>query len=225
VPTHQSLGGASDEQLLQRMVSTHSERYGPDYWAAFDAFVAPHLPARPVVIDLGCGPGLFLHDLARRVPSAHLYGYDVTPAMIAYGQGLKWPGATPTLAVHDVTAAPLPHAAGAVDLVSMTSVLHVVDEPLPVLAEIRRVLTPRGIFLLHDWTRQPFQSYLAWRRERMGETGPEHLGRAFRLFPVHNKYTGEDWQWLLAEAGFAIRHQAALRQSHLMFVATAAAAR
>jgi SAM-dependent methyltransferase len=123
-----------------------------------------------------------------------------------------------------VTAAPLPHTAGAVDLVSMTSVLHVLDEPLPVLAEIRRVLAPRGLFLLHDWTRQPLQSYLAWRRDGLGETGPEHLGRAFRLFPVHNKYTTEDWQWLLAEAGFVIRHQAALRQSHRMFVATAGAA-
>jgi SAM-dependent methyltransferase len=224
VPTHQSLGGASDEQLLQRMVTTHSERYGQDYWAAFDAGVAPHLPERPVVIDLGCGPGLFLRDLARRDPSASLYGYDVTPAMIAYGQSLPWPGVAPTLAVHDVTVAPLPHAAGAVDLVSMTSVLHVLDEPLPVLAEIRRVLSPRGLFLLHDWIRQPFQSYLAWRREGLGETGSEHLGRAFRLFPVHNKYTSEDWQWLLAEAGFVIRHQAELRQSHRMFVATAAAA-
>ena len=137
MPTHQSLGGASDEQLLLRMVTTHSERYGQDYWAAFDAGVAPHLPASPVVIDLGCGPGLFL---------------------------------------------------------------------------------------LHDWIRQPFQRYLAWRRDGLGETGPEHLGRAFRLFPVHNKYTSEDWQWLLAEAGFAIRHQAAFRQSHRMFVATTAAA-
>ena len=224
MPTHQSLGGASDEQLLLRMVTTHSERYGQDYWAAFDAGVAPHLPASPVVIDLGCGPGLFLRDLARRDPSMSLYGYDVTPAMIVYAQGLTWPGVTPTLVVHDVTAAPLPHAAGTVDLVSMTSVLHVLDEPLPVLAEIRRVLSPRGLFLLHDWIRQPFQSYLAWRRDGLGETGPEHLGRAFRLFPVHNKYTSEDWQWLLAEAGFAIRHQAALRQSHRMFVATTAAA-
>jgi SAM-dependent methyltransferase len=224
MPTHQSIGGASDEQLLQRMVATHAERYGPDYWAAFDAGVTSHLPARPVVIDLGCGPGLFLRDLARRHASASLFGYDVTAAMIAYARNLAWPGLTPTLAVHDVTAVPLPHPAGAVDLVSMTSVLHVVDEPLPVLAEIRRVLSPRGLFLLHDWTRQPLQRYLAWRRDGLGETGPEHLGRAFRLFPVHNKYTSEDWQWLLGEAGFAIRYQAALRQSHRMFVATAAAA-
>jgi hypothetical protein len=37
---------------------------------------------------------------------------------------------------------------------------------------------------------------------------------------VHNKYTTEDWQWLLAEAGFAIRHQMQLRPTHQMFVAT-----
>lgn len=219
MPTHQSLSGASDEQLLQRMVATHPERYGKDYWAAFDAGVAPHLPARPVVIDLGCGPGLFLRDLGKRYPSATLLGYDVTPAMVAHGQQLACDGARPTLVLHDVTAQPLPHAARSVDVVSMTSVLHVIDEPLPVLAEIRRVLAPQGLFLLHDWTRQPLPSYLAWRRDGLGETGPELVGRAFRLFPVHNKYTSEDWQWLLAEAGFAVRYQAQLRQSHLMFVA------
>jgi hypothetical protein len=35
---------------------------------------------------------------------------------------------------------------------------------------------------------------------------------------VHNKYTPEDWQWLLAEGRFAIRHQAELRASHRLFV-------
>ena len=223
MPTHQAIGGATEDQLLQRMVATHPVRYDADYWAAFDAGVAPLLPARPVVIDLGCGPGLFLRDLGARHPAATLYGYDVTPAMVAYGEALAYPGARPTLAVHDVTADPLPHAAGAADLVSMTSVLHVLDEPLPVLAEIRRVLAPRGVFLLHDWVRQPLPSYLAWRRE-LGETGPECAGRAYRLFPVHNKYTREDWRWLLGEAGFAVRHEATLRQSHVMWVTTAASA-
>ena len=206
------------------MITTHPGRYDKDYWAAFDAGVAPHLPARPVVVDLGCGPGLFLRDLGQRYPSATLYGYDVTPAMIAHAQSLAYAGTRPTLALHDVATDRLPHAADAVDLVSMTSVLHVFDEPLPVLAEIRRVLAPRGVFLLHDWTRQSLQSYLAWRRDGLGETGPEMVARAFRLFPVHSKYTSEDWQWLLGEAGFAVHHQAELRQSHRMFVATTAAA-
>jgi SAM-dependent methyltransferase len=219
MPTHQSLSGSTDEELLQRMVATHSDRYGKDYWALFTAQVASRLPARAVMIDLGCGPGLFLRDLSERYPAAALHGYDVTPAMIAHGQRLTYAGAAPSLSVHDVATRPLPHAAGAVHLVSMSSVLHVLDEPLPTLAEIRRVLAPGGVFLLNDWVRQPLPAYLALRREMLREGEEEDLRRGFRLFPVHNKFTTEDWQWLLAEAGFTIGHQAQLRPSHRIFVA------
>jgi ubiquinone/menaquinone biosynthesis C-methylase UbiE len=119
-----------------------------------------------------------------------------------------------------VTTQPLPHPARSVHLVSMSSVLHVVDEPLPVLTEIRRVLAPGGIFLLHDWIRQPLAAYLAWRRDVLGEREPEHARRGYRLFPVHNKYTTEDWRWLCAEAGFTIGYQQQLRASHQTFVAS-----
>src|SRR5262245_39938578 len=114
MPTHQSLGGASDDDLLQRMVATHAERFAAPFWEFFRANVAPHIPARPVIIDLGCGPGLFLRDLGERYPEALLYGYDVTPAMITYGQDLARAGAKLRMALHDVTAEPLPHEAGAV---------------------------------------------------------------------------------------------------------------
>ena len=222
MPTHQSLSGSSDEQFLQRMVASHPEKFGEAYWAFFTARVTPHLPPRPMMIDLWCGPGLFLRDLGERFPSATLYGYDVTPAMIAYGQQLSYAGAKPTLVLHDVAQHPLPHAAGTVHLVSMTSVLHIFDDPLAALAEIRRVLAPQGIFVLHDWIRQPLAAYLAWRRQALGETEPESRQRGFRLFAVHNKYTPEDWQWLLAEAGFSVRDQTQVRVTHRLFVTTPA---
>jgi SAM-dependent methyltransferase len=104
----------------------------------------------------------------------------------------------------------------------MSSVLHVLDEPLPVLAEIRRVLAPGGIFLLNDWVRQSLEAYLAFRRDVMGESETECLRRGFRLFPAHNKYTTEDWRWLLGEARFSIRDETQLRDSHRIFVATPA---
>ena len=181
--------------------------------------MAPGLPARPLIVDIGCGPGLFLRDLGERYPGARLYGYDVTPAMVAYGESLSRDGAALHVSVHDVATQPLPHDAGSVDLVSMSSVLHVLDEPLPVLAEIGRVLAPRGIFLLHDWIRQPLEVYLAWRRDTMKESEADVLRRGFRLFPAHNKYTSEDWRWLLRRAGLAIRQEGQLRPSHRMFVA------
>jgi SAM-dependent methyltransferase len=218
--THQALSGSSDEEFLQRMASTYPERFGEDLWRFFTAQVAPSLPERPVMIDLGCGPGLFLRDLGERYPQATLYGFDVTPAMIAYGKQLLYTGAKPILAVHDVATQTLPNVAGTVHLVSMSSVLHVLDEPLPVLAEIRRVLAPGGLFMLHDWIRHPLQAYLERRVEQMGGSRDEAMRPGFRLFPVHNKYTPEDWQWLLAEAGFTIRSQTQLRPTHQVFVTT-----
>jgi SAM-dependent methyltransferase len=220
--THQALSGTSDEEFLQRMVHTYPERFGEDFWAFFTAQVAPALPSQPVVIDLGCGPGLFLRDLGQRYPHAALYGYDVTPAMIAHGQQLSTQGAKPALALHDVTSQPLPHTSSTVHLVVMTSVLHVIDEPLPVLAEIRRVLAPGGRFMLHDWVRQPLRDYLAWRQERMQEEPAMAQQRGYRLFAVHNKYTPEDWQWLLTTAGFTLCYQTQLRPTHRMFVTTPA---
>jgi SAM-dependent methyltransferase len=221
--THQALMGTSDEDFLQRMVSTHGERYGADFWAMFAAQIAPALPPRPVIVDLGCGPGLFLRDLGERYPQTTLFGYDVTPAMIAHGQRLPTPGTRPTLVVHDVAAQPLPHADGTVHLVTMTSVLHVFDDPLPALAEIRRVLGPQGLFVLHDWVRMPLPAYFAWRQARQEDDPDVSRQRGFRLFPVHCKYATEDWQWLLGEAGFMIRHRAQLRPTHQLFVTTPAA--
>ena len=218
--THQTLSGVSDEEFLQRMAGSYTERFGEDFWTFFATHVAAHLPPHPVIIDLGCGPGLLLRDLGERYPQASLYGYDVTPAMIAYGQQLPSTGSKPILAVHDAATQPLPHAPGTVHLVSMTSVLHVFDDPHPVLTEIRRILAPTGLFMLHDWIRHPLKTYLEWRMQRMEEDPVVSQQRGFRLFPVHNKYTTEDWQWLLAEAGFTLRYQTQLRPTHQIFVSS-----
>lgn len=220
--THQALSGSTDEAFVQRMTSTYKERFGADFWAFFTAQVAPYLPPRPVMIDLGCGPGLLLRDVGERYPQATLYGYDVTPAMIAHGQQLSSTGARPTLALHDVGTQALPNAAGSVHLVTMTSVLHIIDDPLAVLAEIRRVLAPGGIFMLHDWIRMPLQTYLERRQENMGEGEADSMRAGFRLFPQHCKYTIADWQWILAQAGLQIRYQTQLRPTHQMFVTTLA---
>ena len=223
--THQSISGMSDAELVERMVSSHEERHDDAFRSFFDTHVAPSLPGRPAIADLGCGPGLFLRDLSRRFPGAALYGYDLTPAMITYAQEeVAYAGPKPTLAVHDLTAQPVPLADGSLHLVNMTAILHLLDEPLPILAEVRRLLAPEGIFFLNDWVRAPLTEYLDSRVEGEGEERQVSLRRWFRLFPVHNKYTTEDWQWLLAEAGFAIRQTASLRANFRVFVTTPMAA-
>ncbi len=220
--THQSLSGSTDEEVVQRMATSYPERFGEAFWVFFADAVAPALPTDFTAVDLGCGPGLLLHDLALRYPQATLYGYDVTPAMIAYAEGLDWPARPPTLAVHDVTTPSLPAAPGSVHLLSMMSVLHLVDDPLAVLAEIRRMLAPGGVFLLRDWIRSPLKDYLGWYTGPVDEDAIARRQRGFRLFPVHNKYTTEDWEWLLAEAEFGIQSRMQYGATHQIFVAAVA---
>ena len=219
--THQQLTGSTDDEFLQRMIDSSAGRFGSAFWALFDAEVRPRLPEAPAVVDFGCGPGLFLQAVSRRIPAATLTGLDLTPAMIEHARGLDYEGAAPTLEVADLTTERLPLADSSVHLGAMTAVLHVFDDPFAFLGEVRRALAPGGVFLLYDWVRTPLREYLA---ERVSKEAPDHaVGRlrAMRLFPSHNKYTTEDWRWLLSECGFDVAADAAPRAHFHVFVATA----
>ena len=219
--THQQLTGSTDDEFLQRVVDSTGRRYTDSFWALFDAEVRPRLPEAPAVVDFGCGPGLFLQAVSRRIPAATLTGLDLTPAMIEYARGLDFTGAPPTLEVADLTADRIPLADASVHLGAVTAVLHVLDDPFAFLAEVRRTLAPGGVFLLYDWVRTPLREYLD---DRLSQEAPDPAAerlRTMRLFPSHNKYTLEDWRWLLGECGFEVVADAALRAHYHAFVAAA----
>lgn len=159
--SHQQIAGVSDEELVQRMIRSHDDRFDPIFWEYFNTKVLPLLSDTPTVIDLGCGPGLFVRDVAGRIPKALLYGYDLTPAMIDYAnQQVDYIGEKPEFGVLDLTTGPVPLADSSVDLIAMTAVLHVLDDPLKMCDELTRLLAPGGVFLLFDWVRQPLEKYL-----------------------------------------------------------------
>jgi hypothetical protein len=75
--------------------------------------------------------------------------------------------------------------------------------------------------LLHDWIRTPLQTYLESRTIDMtGEELAEGRRRGMRLFAAHNKYTTEDWLWLLTQAGFTIQGTIQLRPHFRIFINT-----
>ena len=217
--THQEILGITDEQLAQIMVNSYPMRFGQGFWEFFDREVAPTVPARPVVADLGCGPGLLLRDLAQRFPGATLYGYDIAPTMVGLAKGQEFPSAaTTTLEVRDLLKEPIPPADGSVHLVVMAMVLHVLDNPQALLAEVRRVLAPGGTLVVHDWVRVPLRDYLSSGLGGGPSSDPDatrHIAK--RLFVIHNKYTEEDWRWVFEDSGFLVRSLAYLRPSVAVF--------
>jgi SAM-dependent methyltransferase len=95
-------------------------------------------------LDVGCGAGAstaVLAPLARQVT-----GLEVVPAMLAH-----WRAVAPGASFVTGQAERLPFAAASFDLVTAAGSLNYADLPAA-LAEIARVLTRDGTFLLYDFS-------------------------------------------------------------------------
>ena len=104
-------------------------------------------PAPRRILDVGCGTGYLLRQLAARCPQAELAGIDPAPAMIEAARAATADGRLQLVAG---TAEDLPWPAGTFDLVvSTTSFDHWADQRAG-LAQCARVLAPGGWLVLTD---------------------------------------------------------------------------
>jgi len=107
-----------------------------------------HCPSPERILDVGCGTGMALRELAGRLPGAvTLAGVDAAAGMISEARSKS---SDPRLTFVQGTAERLPFGDRAFDLViSTTSFDHWADQQAG-LAECHRVLAPRGYFVLAD---------------------------------------------------------------------------
>ena len=99
--------------------------------------------------------------------------------------------------------------------------MFVFDNPFAFLRSLRSVMKPKGTFVLYDWVRIPLADYLNRAlRDAVADPIAERQ-RQMKLFAAHNRYTAEDWRWVLGEAGFDIvADEAPTAKWFRVFVAT-----
>ena len=105
-----------------------------------------------IVADVGCGSGYYARRIARRVqPGGTVYCEDIQPEMLdIMRERATAEGVTGIEAVLGTpTDAKLP--AGAIDWVIIADVYHEMSDPEPMLAGIRRALSPRGRVALLEY--------------------------------------------------------------------------
>ncbi len=133
------------------------------------AFIRPG----DVVLDLACGPGNQLLQIARMNPAAQFVGIDASAEMLDQARQLQAREAVPNLAFQRCLLPTLSEvAAHAVDVVICTMALHHLPDLAALTAtfgEIKRVLKPDGRFYTVDFgrfKRVQTQRYLARQRRR-----------------------------------------------------------
>ena len=194
--------------MVQRMSSDFGRRYPLAFWGFFEGEVLPRIGGTPAIADLGCGAGLLLQELALRLPDATLRGVDVSKAMLANARELEYGAAKPSFTLHDLNVAPYPVEDASLDLCISANGVCFLDNPLVLFAEVRRMLRPGGVYLLFDWKRQTLADYI---ESRGGLDDPTSM---MGLQPYHNRFTPEEWRWLLVEGGFEVVGEAHPRTSH-----------
>ena len=113
-------------------------------------------------VDLGCGPGYLVQELAERAPNLHVTGIDLSGEMLTQAEGYaqkSFLADRVDFKPGDVASIPFPD--DSLDLVVSTLSLHHWGDPVAVLNEITRVLRPGGAYMIFDLRRDmPPPAYL-----------------------------------------------------------------
>jgi len=102
------------------------------------------------MLDYGCGPGSYIIPLAKLVGvSGKIYALDMNPLAIQAVQRLA--SKKGLMNVQTIlSGCQTELTSGSVDVVLLYDILHDLDEPDTVLAELRRILKPKGILSVTD---------------------------------------------------------------------------
>jgi ubiquinone/menaquinone biosynthesis C-methylase UbiE len=99
------------------------------------------------VLDVGCGTGALLCQIAEKYPQAQLAGVDPVPEMLGVARG-RVPVGTDLM---EGWADELPWGDSGFDVVVSCNMFHYIRQPLAALREMARVLRPNGRLLITDW--------------------------------------------------------------------------
>ena len=161
------------------------------------ALIRPVVKAK-TVLELATGTGLIAKHIVNA--AAHIEATDVSAEMIAEAKR-DTHSAKLHFSVQDMFR--LPYANQSFNVVIVSNALHIVPQPEKALQEIKRVLKDDGVLIAPTFT----------------HAGNSFFGkvRAFFMklagFPLHSKWTSEEYLSFLRQNGWAVRKIVILKAS------------
>ena len=149
-------GGGVPYQAFERFHEVMAEESAQTVVAALEEAIIPLVPGLLArletgieVADIGCGAGRAMNHLAALFPNSRFTGYDLSQEAVATARAeAKKLG----LANVEFVAADATHLPGdeRFDLIFTFDAVHDQAHPAVVLANIRRLLRPGGVYLMQD---------------------------------------------------------------------------
>ncbi|SEG14225.1 class I SAM-dependent methyltransferase [Marinobacterium lutimaris] len=211
--------GGDGHRAAERTVTSHGRNHDEDFWAFWDKYT-PRADNRHVA-DLGCGPALFLKQLAAKHPGYTLTGIEIAPYMLARIDDKPH---NLDIRIADLNAPGeevFPPAS--IDACLANMLVHELFQPVILFQRLHRWIKPGGLLVLTDNVRQPLENFL---HHRFPDTdfssdalSPQDLNDSFRDYFEHNRYTADELVRLLELCGFEPIEQQQLREGRALRIA------
>ncbi|MDP9238674.1 MAG: class I SAM-dependent methyltransferase [Chloroflexota bacterium] len=185
-------------------VSAYDE--APLWSAAFGLLLLEHvpLPRDGAVLDIGCGTGFPLLELAQRCgPAARAYGVDVWRAALHRAEAKRRMIGVARAAVIHADAVALPFAGDRFDLVVSNLGVNNFADPDAALREIARVLTPAGTVALTTNLRGHMAEFYAAFEQTLLALDDQPAIEVLRKH-IDHRVTVESVTKMLVRAGLAV---------------------
>ena len=158
---------------------------------------------RPIVrhktaLELATGTGLIAKHIVNA--AAHIEATDASAEMIAEAKRDNR-SAKLYFSVQDMFC--LPYANQSFNVVIVSNALHIVPQPEKALAEIRRVLKDDGVLIAPTFTHAENSIFGKVKAFFMKLAG----------FPLHSRWTSEEYLRFLRQNGWTVRQSAVLKAS------------
>ena len=150
------------------------------------------------VLELAAGTGLIAKNIVSS--AAHIEATDASPEMILEAKRHN-NSAKLHFSVQDMFR--LPYAGSSFDVIIVANALHIVPEPEKALSEIRRVLKNDGVLVAPTFTHADNAFFGKVKAFFMKLAG----------FPLHSKWTSEEYLAFLRKNSWTVRKSAVLKAS------------
>jgi ubiquinone/menaquinone biosynthesis C-methylase UbiE len=184
-----------DKDRINLLIERFSIVYNEIFWKSIGHHFRKNDPFS--LLDIGCGPGLFLEEIAKRFPKAALIGVDEKPEMLKEAQK-RVPGADLIQGLVDKSF--INSHDKKYDIIYAGLVFHELDNQINFLEDVKKHLINKdGLMIIYDFIIVPIDTYISAYAPFMSKD------ETIQRFPKPAKFSKEDINFLLKETGWTCK--------------------
>ncbi len=184
-----------DKDRIKLLIERFSMVYNEIFWESISGHFQKNNPFS--LLDIGCGPGLFMKEISNRFPKTALFGVDEKPEMLEEAQK-RVPGSDLIQGLVDKSF--INSHKKKYDIIYAGLVFHELDNQINFLDGVKKHLINKdGLLIIYDFIIVPIDTYINAYAPFMSKD------EIIQRFPRPAKFSKNDIKYLFKETGWACK--------------------